>query len=254
LGHRQSLRAHTNASGSERVSDRTRIRDRASQPVELGHHQRVALPHRSYYVRQRVSSQACKPASDLPISAATATAGRYLGEDLKELIGSLSHAEVRTAGKVPRRCSRRDRIGPRPVTSIRGQVRASYSPSGHSHTPSGHSHLRFPTAAAQISAWSCSGHSGTGTFQDDAIAARLRRHGTGGSYRSRLTSSRAGDNQSVPVFDPPDAALGQKRDRLNLIATLGGSIAPRGTYGLRSKIVSSAPARRARPRDAGDGS
>jgi hypothetical protein len=56
---------------------------------------------------------------------------RDLGEDLKELIGRLSRAEVRarsspdrataivrTAGKVLRRCSRRDRIGARLVTSI----------------------------------------------------------------------------------------------------------------------------------------
>jgi hypothetical protein len=56
----------------------------------------------------------------------------------------------------------------------------------------------------------------------------------------------------VPFYDAPNETAEQKRRRLHLMATFGGSLAPRGTYGLPSQeqVEHSRAAREGRSRRA----
>lgn len=59
-----------------------------------------------------------------------------------------------------------------------------------------------------------------------------------------------GDNYIVPFDQAPNETPEQKQRRLHLMATFGGSLAPRGTYGLPSheQVERSRAARKGRSR------
>lgn len=69
---------------------------------------------------------------------------------------------------------------------------------------------------------------------------------------ARLWGGETGDNDVVPFYEAPNETPEQKRRRLHLMATVGGSLAPRGTYGLPSaeQVERSRAARKGRSRRA----
>jgi hypothetical protein len=69
---------------------------------------------------------------------------------------------------------------------------------------------------------------------------------------ARFRRRESGENEFVPFYDAPKETPEQKDRRLHLMATLGGSLAPKGRYGLPSEeqVARSRAERRAWSRQA----